>query len=98
MVSALPRVALLLGLVPCCLALAGGHPIRRGAEVDVSALPFAQDEPSIAADPRNPRVLLAASNSLQEGVVRVYTSRDGGVSWQKGSAPRPVPATDRAVD
>jgi len=42
--------------------------------------------------------LLAASNSLQEGLIRVYTSRDGGATWRVGRAPRPVPATDGAVD
>ena len=49
-------------------------------------------------DPRNPRVLLAASNSLQEGLIRVYTSPDGGATWKVGRAPRPVPATGGAVD
>jgi len=92
------RAVLLVAFFPCCLALGAAQPVRRGAEVDVSALPLAQDEPSIAVDPRNPRVLLAASNSLQEGVIRVYSSRDGGATWQRGHTPQPVPATGGAVD
>jgi hypothetical protein len=53
-----------------------------GSEVDVSRLAGPQDEASIAIDPRNPQVLLAGSNSSEEGVVRIYESSDGGTTWQ----------------
>ena len=50
-------------------------------EVNVSNLRGIQNEPNIAVDPSNSRVLLAASNSVGEGTMRLYSSTDGGVTW-----------------
>jgi len=59
----------------------------RARQVDVSRARGAQNEPAIAVDPSNPRVLIASSNSFGSPM-SVYTSRDGGASWR----PAPVPA------
>jgi len=56
----------------------------RGPEVDVSQVGGAQVEPAIAIDPTNNDVLLAGSNSFQEGSMRVYGSTDGGATWTAG--------------
>src|SRR5438876_1690436 len=61
------------------IAGAGG---LRGPEVDLSNLPGPQTNPTIAIDPRNDQILLAGSNSLLEGTQRIYSSTDGGVTWQ----------------
>ena len=47
----------------------------------MSRVAGAQDEPTIAVDPRNDDVLVAGSNSFREGTMRVYSSTDGGSSW-----------------
>jgi hypothetical protein len=78
-------------VVAVCLAagLAAG---ARGPEVDVSRAPGAQDEPAIAVDPTDSRILVAGSNSFQEGSMRVYSSNDGGLSWTS-SFLYPAPAS-----
>lgn len=53
-----------------------------GSDVAVSRLEGPQNEPVIAIDPSDSRVLLAGSNSFAEGTMRVYGSADGGRSWQ----------------
>ena len=58
----------------------------QGPEVDVSRLPGPQTNPTITVDPRNDKVLLAASNSLFEGTERIYSSTDGGATWQSTTA------------
>src|SRR6266536_2594086 len=64
-------------------------------QVDVSQADGAQAEVAVAADPTNPNVLLAASNSLTLAAAcnftRVYTSVDGGASWSSLPAPKPAP-------
>jgi hypothetical protein len=67
-----------LGVLMALVLVAGAAP----ANVNVSRLPGPQTEPAIAVDPRNPQVLLAGSNSVGEGTMRIYTSSDGGGSWQ----------------
>jgi hypothetical protein len=63
-----------------------------GRNVDVSRSTAAQFEPSIAADPANGKVLLAASmDDLADA--RVYVSRDGGASWTS----RPAPPVERGA-
>lgn len=90
------RLCLLAGVV-----LVGGA--ATPPNVNVSRLPGAQTEPTIAVHPGDGRVLLAGSNSLGEGTMRAYTSTDGGASWQttatypKPRSPRAVCAADPAV-
>jgi hypothetical protein len=49
-----------------------------------------QEEPTLAVDPRNPRVLLAAASpGLRYCGMAVYTSADGGRSWNRGLVPAP---------
>jgi len=71
----LAAVALVLGVGECTSSAAGGP------DVDVSSQPVAQDEPSIAVDPADDKILLAGSNSFREGSMRVYASGDGGATW-----------------
>jgi hypothetical protein len=80
-----------------CQPTSSAHPQGPG-QVDVSNHPLPQDEVNIAADPTNPRVLLAASNSFQEGTLRVYGSTDGGRSWTSDLAPLPRAASIGAAD
>jgi hypothetical protein len=57
-----------------------------GRNVDVSRSSAAQFEPSVAADPSEGRVLLAASmDDLADA--RVYVSTNGGASWTSQPAP-----------
>lgn len=63
-----------------------------GPEVNVSRLPGAQSEPTVAVDPSNDQVLLAGSNNLVEGTMPVYSSTDGGVTWQTGTTYPPPPS------
>ena len=63
-----------------------------GPEVNVSRLPGAQSEPTIAVDPSNDQVLLAGSNNLVAGTMPVYSSTDGGATWQAGTTYSPPPS------
>ena len=63
-----------------------------GPEVNVSRLPGAQSEPTIAVDPENDQIILAGSNNLAEGAMPVYSSTDGGVTWQVGTTYPPSPS------
>ena len=49
----------------------------------------------MAVDPSNDHVLLAGSNSLSEGAMRVYSSTDSGASWQAGTT-YPLPPSRKA--
>ena len=61
-----------------------------GPEVNISGLPGAQSEPTVAVDPSNDDILLAGSNNLVEGSMPVYSSTDGGVTWETdATAPAP---------
>jgi hypothetical protein len=49
-------------------------------------------EPSVAANPRHPRQLLAAcqaSHTANPQFIATYLSFDGGATWQNGALPRP---------
>ena len=82
------RLLAALGVSFVALAGAGAG----GPEVDISQAESAQVEPAIAIDPSNPDVLVAGSNSFQEGSMRVYGSTDGGETWTSGFL-YPAPAT-----
>jgi hypothetical protein len=60
------------------LAPGGASHVAALPDVDMSHAPQSQDEVSITSAPGNPDILLAASNSLEEGAIRVYSSVDGG--------------------
>ena len=88
------RLALIatFGLASVLAAAAAGASFD---EIDISHLRGTQAEVAIAADPTNPNVLLAASNSLDfhtlsslGDLMRTYTSTDGGATWV--GAPGPV--------
>lgn len=80
-------VAVALLLVAGALPAAGAV----GLEVRVSTLEGPQNEPAIAVDPNDDRVLVAGSNSFDEGLTRVYSSADGGNSWSAGTLyPKPA--------
>src|SRR5262245_27566712 len=69
-------------LVVILLGLATAAAAAGGPEVDVSNLPGPQTNPTIAIDPTNDQILLAGSNDLRLGAQRIYTSTDGGATWQ----------------
>src|SRR5206468_12507973 len=66
--------------------VAGVAAASPGPEIDVSNLEGPQTNATIAIDPRNDHVLLAASNSLVEGTERLYGSTDSGATWQSSTA------------
>jgi hypothetical protein len=85
---------LLLPFLVASLAGASAPGAPRFANVDISRAPGPQAEVRIAADPRSPMRLLAASNSEEAGM-RVYRSPDGGRTWSSEVLPSPpgsVPA------
>ena len=86
------RLLLVAALVALCAAAghAGGARGNGGTERDISNLPGPQTNPTITVDPRDDRILLAGSNSLLEGAERVYSSTDGGLSWDTATVTPPV--------
>ncbi len=63
-------------------------------QVNVSRLRGSQAEVAVAADPTNPKVLLAASNSIDfrspsllRNLMRTYGSADGGATWTVAPGP-----------
>jgi hypothetical protein len=69
-------------------------------ERNVSRAPGDQAEVSIAADPNDPAVLVAASNDFGgQGIAqRVYASTDGGATWSSERRPPPPGANAFCVD
>jgi hypothetical protein len=55
------------------------------ADVNLSRAPGPQSEAAIAVDPRDGRTLVAGSNDIQGDRMRVFSSTDGGTTWD--SAP-----------
>jgi hypothetical protein len=95
------RVAVIAPLVLLALGVGAGAGAlgtapARSPQVDVSNLPGPQTNATIAIDPSNPAVLLAGSNSLLEGTQRVYSSTDGGLTWQSAVALPPAADIDSA--
>jgi TAT (twin-arginine translocation) pathway signal sequence len=84
--------ALAAGLPPA--AWAAGRPRGAGiANVHVSHDHYGVHiEPSVAANPRHPRQLLAAcqaSHTANPRFIATYLSFDAGATWQNGALPRP---------
>lgn len=71
-----------LALAVAVGAMAAAASTGGGPEVDVSNLPAPQTNPTIAIDPTNDQILLAGSNDVRAGAQRIYTSTDGGKTWQ----------------
>ena len=71
------------------LAYGGTRLATPGAQVAVSREPGTQSETTIVADPVNPEVLLAGSNSHRDLRVHAYGSTDGGATWTRTVLPRP---------
>jgi hypothetical protein len=87
----------LLAVALAGLVAVAGAGAARSADVDVSQLKGSQAEVEIAADPTNPDMLFAASNSIDlsslvalGNLMRTYTSGDGGATWTVGMGPTPV--------
>jgi len=68
--------------IVAALVVALGAAAATPQNVNVSRLPGPQTQPAITVDPRNDRVLLAGSNSIEEGAMRIYMSGDGGGTWE----------------
>jgi hypothetical protein len=91
------RLVLIAALGSALVAAAGAV----GASFDqlnISNLRGSQAEVAIAADPANPDVLLAASNSIDlsstallANLMRTYSSSDGGATWTAGLGPAATP-------
>lgn len=85
-------IAAVIGGAALALYLLTVHPARNsrplgGVNVDVSQVRSPQTEVSIAADPRDPRVLLAGVNDDTEQRFRAYTTTDGGSTWHGSLGP-----------
>jgi hypothetical protein len=91
------RLVLIAALGSALVAAAGAV----GAsfdQVNISNLRGSQAEVAIAADPADPNVLLAASNSIDlssaallANLMRTYNSSDGGATWAVGLGPAATP-------
>jgi hypothetical protein len=86
---------------PSGLAVSSGSPSSIGANVPVTHDSYGVHiGPSVAANPRNPKQLIAAcgaSPTPNPEFVATYLSLDGGASWQNGGLP-PSPAAGVAGD
>ena len=60
---------------------------------NISRAPGLQTEVSVAVNPTNPRILVAASNETLEPELRVYSSANGGRTWRSGLIPLLNPNT-----
>lgn len=73
------------------IGLATGVAGAAAPNVNISSLPGLQSGATIAVDPSNDQDLLAGSNSIEEGTMRIYTSTDGGRTWRTTTT-HPPPA------
>jgi hypothetical protein len=71
------------------LALAAVAAATESDNVNVSRLPELQTGATIAIDPTDGDTLLAGSNSIEEGTMRIYSSTDGGRTWTSATAHAP---------
>jgi hypothetical protein len=60
---------------------------------DISNAQGIQTEIASAIDPRNPKVIFAASNESLEPTIRIYTSTNGGKTYRRGFGPAYDPNT-----
>ena len=94
----LVKSLVLLAALGSTLVAAAGAIGASFDQVNVSNLRGSQAEVAIAADPTNPDVLLAASNSIDSrsptslgNMMRTYSSADGGATWTVGLGPAATP-------
>jgi hypothetical protein len=71
--------------------------VRDGQDIDISHNVGWQAEVAVATDPVKSSVVLAASNSANRASIRIYSSRDGGRSWNT-TVPAIAPAACGAGD
>jgi hypothetical protein len=71
------------------VALTAGAVGSTPQNVNVSRLSGPQTSATIAVDPSNDRNLLAGSNSIEEGTMRIYASSDKGRTWQTATTHAP---------
>ena len=81
--------AVLAVLVALSLATAAAG--ADSENVNVSRLPELQTGATITIDPSDGDTLLAGSNSIEEGTMRIYSSTDAGQTWTTVRA-HPPPA------
>ena len=81
------RSALVGAIALCAVPFAAGA--AAADNVNVSRLPEIQTGATIAIDPTDPDTLLAGSNSIEEGTMRIYSSTDGGRTWATATAHPP---------
>jgi hypothetical protein len=88
----------LIATLGSALVVAAGAVAASFDQVNVSNLRGTQAEVAIAADPTNPSVLLAASNSIDfrtptllGNLMRTYSSSDAGATWAVGLGPLATP-------
>jgi hypothetical protein len=60
---------------------------------NISRAPGLQTEVSVAVNPANPRILVAASNETLEPEIRVYSSTNSGSTWRSERGPLLNPDT-----
>lgn len=88
----LARIGALLVALGAAAAAHGAAHRLPPPNVDVSNLTGPQTNATITIDPHHHDVLLAGSNSVLEGTQRIYTSEDGGATWQTSTTVEPGPA------
>jgi len=81
------RAAIAAVVATALLATAPQAPGTRVSETNVSRAAGGQAEPTLAIDPRESRTLVGASNSFDEVAMRVYSSADGGLTWDSRIMP-----------
>jgi hypothetical protein len=81
-------VAALFGAGAAVVSARFADPGLVGIDRNASNWPGTQAEVSIAVDPSDPAVVLAASMSLSDGRILAMSSRDAGATWTRVPVPR----------
>ncbi|HEY6960962.1 MAG TPA: sialidase family protein [Gaiellaceae bacterium] len=95
----MPARLVALAVVAAAL-VAGAARADPPREIDVSRAIGIQAEVAVVADPTNPQVLFAASNSIRghtKSLMLTYTSLDGGQTWTTRLAPTVSPGAKRCA-